>query len=68
MHKKTFDILNFRDISRYLAGGDLNITRVNIPKKYSKEMNVLIDKTSEALDEIDEIKKGKNKSSPSQSN
>lgn len=33
--RKAWDLINFRELSRELAGGDLNITRNNIPIKYA---------------------------------
>src|SRR5680860_1378204 len=36
--KAAWDVLNFRELSRIFAGGNLNITRNNIPQKYAREV------------------------------
>ena len=47
-----WDVVNFRKLSRILAGGDLNITRDNIPQKYAREVFDVINTVERILKNI----------------
>lgn len=39
--QKTEELINYRALSRFITGGELNITRNNIPKKYKYKVRLL---------------------------
>lgn len=48
----SWDIINFRGLSRMLAGGELNITRDIIPKRYAIEVHRMLKANERALKNI----------------
>lgn len=41
------NLINWKELSRYLAGNETSISRNRIPKKYQSKVNILIGKIKE---------------------
>ena len=47
--KHAWEMINFRKMSRFLAGGDFNITRTIIPKIYAREVFDIVKSVEQML-------------------
>lgn len=45
------NLINWKEVSRQLTGGETNISRNRIPKKYQSKIDALLEKVKEWKDE-----------------